>query len=44
VGTNLEEEFSIVIYKLEKKKEKWRRAVQTAPSLYQYLKDTFYKE
>lgn len=44
VGTDLKQEFSIVIQKLEQKKTKWKRAVETAPSLYQYLKDTVYKD
>ena len=44
VGTDLKQEFSIVIQKLEQKKAKWKRAAETAPSLYQYLRDTFYKE
>jgi tryptophan halogenase len=44
VGTDLKQEFSIVIQKLEQKKTKWKKAVETAPSLYQYLKDTFYKD
>lgn len=44
VGSNLKNDFSIVVQQLEKKKHKWNNAVIGAPSLYQYLNDTFYKE
>lgn len=43
VGVDIKDEFAIVLKNLEDKKTKWKRAVETAPSLYQYLKDNFYK-
>lgn len=42
VGTDLHNEFSLMVDRLEARKEKWKKAVETAPSLYQYLKRTFY--
>lgn len=42
VGTDLHDEFSIVIDRLNDRKDKWKRAAETAPSLYQYLRDTVY--
>jgi tryptophan halogenase len=42
VGTDLREEFGLVIMRLAERQTKWKRAVETAPSLYQYLKDKFY--
>lgn len=42
VGTDLKHDFDIVIKRLEDKKQKWKRAVETAPSLYQYLKQTYF--
>lgn len=44
VGVDIKQEFSIVIDKLKLKKDSWKRAVETAPSLYQYLKDNIYKD
>ena len=43
VGTDLKHEFSIVIDNLSKRTQNWKRAVETAPSLFKYLNDTFYK-
>jgi tryptophan halogenase len=42
VGTDLREEFGLVIMRLTERQTKWKEAVKTAPSLYQYLKDKFY--
>jgi hypothetical protein len=33
-----------VFNNLETRKKKWKTAVETAPSLYQYLKDNFYTD
>lgn len=44
VGTDLKHEFSIMIKKLDLKKIKWQKAVQHAPTLYNYLKNTYYKD
>lgn len=44
VGTDLKQEFSTMIFRLEQRKKKWREAVKNAPSLYQYLKEVIYKE
>jgi hypothetical protein len=40
--TNLKEKFDLVVNGLHQRKQRWKRAVETAPSCYQYLKDNFY--
>jgi len=44
VGTDLTEEFSLVIKRLNEKQNKWKIAVEDAPSLSQYLKDNIYTD
>jgi tryptophan halogenase len=42
VGTDLKHEFDIMIRKLEFRKRKWKEAVKTAPSLYQFLLNSYF--
>lgn len=44
VGVDINNEFALIFNNLETRKEKWKNAVATSPSLYQYLKDTFYTD
>jgi hypothetical protein len=41
---DLKERFFLEINRLSHRRLKWKEAVKTAPSVYQYLKDTFYKD
>ena len=41
-GTDLKEQFTLEINRLTYRQQLWKEAVKTAPSLYKYLKDTFY--
>ena len=44
IKTDLNNKFKLVIDQLNYKVNKWKEAVKTAPSLYQYLKDTYYTD
>lgn len=44
VGTDFKQDFSTMIYNLEQRKLKWKNAVESAPTLHQYLKEVIYKE
>jgi hypothetical protein len=44
VGVDIKDEFSLIFKNLKNRQDKWKESVETAPSLYQYLKDTFYKD
>lgn len=43
-GTDIQQNFLPMIYRLEQRKKRWREAVKQAPSLYEYLKKFIYKE
>lgn len=44
VDTNLKDQFALEIARLTQRRIMWEEAVKTAPSLYQYLKQKFYKD